>query len=73
MKILGNILIAASSLFFIETAFEVYLPTILQGQQMLFSRWLISPRGSHSGSLLGSGLYLSGSICCGHASAAAYG
>ena len=36
MKILGNILLAASSLFFVETAFEMYVLTLLQGQQMLF-------------------------------------
>ena len=36
MKSFGNILIAASSIFFIETAFEMYLLTLVQGQQMLF-------------------------------------
>jgi hypothetical protein len=36
MKTLGNILIAASALFFIETAFEIYLLTLAHGQQMLF-------------------------------------
>jgi TRAP-type C4-dicarboxylate transport system permease small subunit len=36
LKILGNILIAASSLFFVETGFEMYVLTLLQGQQMLF-------------------------------------
>ena len=36
MKPLGNILIAASSVFFIETAFEMYLLTLVHGQQMLF-------------------------------------
>jgi TRAP-type C4-dicarboxylate transport system permease small subunit len=36
LKIIGNILIAASSLFFIETGLEMYLLTILQGPQMLF-------------------------------------
>jgi len=36
MKRLGNILIAASSVFFIETAFEMYLLTYMHGPQMLF-------------------------------------
>lgn len=36
MKTLGNILIAASLVFFIETAFEMYLLTLIHGQQLLF-------------------------------------
>ena len=36
MKSLGNFLMAASSLFFIETAFEMYLLTLVHSQQMLF-------------------------------------
>jgi len=36
VKSIGNILIAASSLFFLETAFEMYFLTLTQGQQMLF-------------------------------------
>ena len=36
MEIIVKILIVASSLFFLETAFEMYLLTPLQGPQMLF-------------------------------------
>jgi len=36
LKIIRNILIAASALFFLESAFEMYFLTLLQGQQMLF-------------------------------------
>jgi hypothetical protein len=36
LKWIGNILIIASSLFFVETAFEMYLLTVTQGPQMLF-------------------------------------
>lgn len=36
MKKLGNALIAASSLFFVESAFEMYLLTYMHGHQMLF-------------------------------------
>jgi mannose/fructose/N-acetylgalactosamine-specific phosphotransferase system component IIC len=36
LRIVGNTLIAASSLFFIETAFEMYFLTLLHGQQMIF-------------------------------------
>ena len=36
MKTFGNILIAASLPFFLETSFEMYLLTPLHGQQMLF-------------------------------------
>jgi hypothetical protein len=36
VKTLGNILISASSIFFIVTAFEMYLLTLVQGRQMLF-------------------------------------
>jgi TRAP-type C4-dicarboxylate transport system permease small subunit len=36
LKIVGNILIAASSLFLVETGLEMYVLTLLQGPQMLF-------------------------------------
>jgi hypothetical protein len=36
VKILGNILIAASSLFFVETGLEMYVLTLVHGPQMLF-------------------------------------
>ena len=36
LRIVGNTLIAASSLFFLETAFEMYFLTLLHRQQMLF-------------------------------------
>ena len=36
LKLLGNILIAASSLFLVETALEMYVLTLVQGPQMLF-------------------------------------
>jgi len=34
VKLIGNALIVASSLFFFETAFEMYFLTLTQGQQM---------------------------------------
>lgn len=44
VKLVGNFLIAASSLFFFETAFEMYFLTLTQGQQMLgFSFVHIAP------------------------------
>jgi hypothetical protein len=36
LKIIANILIAASALFFLESSFEMYFLTFVQGQQMLF-------------------------------------
>jgi hypothetical protein len=36
LKIIGNILIAASALFFLESSFEMYFLTLVHGQQMLF-------------------------------------
>src|ERR1700752_5357012 len=36
LKTIGNILIAASALFFLESSFEMYFLTLVQGQQMLF-------------------------------------
>jgi hypothetical protein len=33
---IGRVLIAASSLFFLETSFEMYLLTLMNGPQMLF-------------------------------------
>lgn len=36
MKKLGNILVTGSSLFFLETAIEMYILTPLYGKQMLF-------------------------------------
>ena len=35
MRKLGNILVVGSSLFFIETAFEMYVLTVIHGPQML--------------------------------------
>ena len=35
VKLIGNSLVVASSLFFLETAFEMYFLTLTQGQQML--------------------------------------
>jgi len=44
VKLFGNILVAASSFFFLETAFEMYFLTLTQGQQMLgFSLAHIAP------------------------------
>ena len=36
MNRLGNILIATSSIFFVESAFEMYVLTPVHGRQMLF-------------------------------------
>ena len=44
VKLIGNLLVAASSVFFLETAFEMYFLTLTQGQQMLgFSLVHIAP------------------------------
>jgi TRAP-type C4-dicarboxylate transport system permease small subunit len=44
VKVVGNLLIAASLIFFLETAFEMYFLTLTQGQQMLdFSLVHIAP------------------------------
>ena len=44
MKWLGNVLIAASSIFFLETSFEMYFLTLTNGPQMLgFSLVHIAP------------------------------
>src|SRR6266849_6164113 len=44
LKLFGNILVAASSLFFFETAFEMYFLTLTNGHQMLgFSLAHIAP------------------------------
>ena len=44
LKWLGNSLIAASSIFFVETSFEMYFLTVTQGPQMLgFSLAHIAP------------------------------
>ena len=44
LKWVGNTLIAASALFFLDTAFEMYFLTLMQGQQMLgFSLAHIAP------------------------------
>lgn len=40
MRKLGNVLIAGSSLFFFETAFEMYVLTIMHGPQML-GFWMV--------------------------------
>lgn len=40
MKKLGNILIGGSSFFFLETAFEMYVLTIVRGPQML-GFWMV--------------------------------
>jgi TRAP-type C4-dicarboxylate transport system permease small subunit len=46
LKLIGNLLIAASSIFFLETGFEMYFLTLTQGQQMLgFSLVHIAPAG----------------------------
>jgi hypothetical protein len=44
VKLVGNLLIAVSAIFFLETAFEMYFLTLTQGQQMLgFSLAHIAP------------------------------
>jgi hypothetical protein len=44
VKLIGNSLVIASSLFFVETSFEMYFLTLTQGQQMLgFSLAHIAP------------------------------
>ena len=44
VKILGTLLVAASSFFFLETAFEMYFLTVTQGPQMVgFSLAHIAP------------------------------
>ena len=36
LREIGNVLVAASSLFFLETSFEMYFLTLTRGPQMLF-------------------------------------
>src|SRR6185295_1665669 len=44
VKLIGNSLVVASALFFLETSFEMYFLTLSQGQQMLgFSLAHIAP------------------------------
>jgi hypothetical protein len=44
VKLIGNSLVVASALFFLETSFEMYFLTLKQGQQMLgFSLVHIAP------------------------------
>ena len=44
VKLIGNSLVVASALFFLETSFEMYFLTLTQGQQMLgFSLAHIAP------------------------------